>query len=507
MSGNFRSRAVSKRIFIEGDLVLTSPAHFGGGEQGQGADMVLALDMLEEKPVIWGTSLAGALRAYLFNFLYGYINEEKTYCKEANQEDSIINQLFGFQLGDKGGQSWLLFSDAISNDRVFEKRDMVDIDPVTNTAVDEHKFDAQLIAAGTRFTIKLELHIPRTMPANQEDLSFEEATAIALHGLESGQINLGAKKQRGWGACCVEGWRVRTYNCDELVGLFDWLADEYAQPFEYLSITDALDVDASVIKNDKRDNCSITAYVHLISPILIGSTSEAVNDPDNEQLARRRVDGNDVIDEPVISGTALAGVLRNQCLRILETLDYSKDEAQQFQESLWGFVRENAGESEETAFRSRVRVSEIPLTDCFERIQSRIRINHFTGGTYPGALFEGSILIPRGLDGSAFEKGTNSVLRIDIENPQEKEVGLLLLALGDLFTQAANLGSGYAIGRGYMTAQKIIVNWEAHGTDIEIRRADDQNDLFTEDYALVCTDGERVRDYIKAATREGEEHA
>lgn len=496
---DFQSRGIQKRIIIEGDLVLTSPAHFGGGEDESASDMELALDPCENKPVIWGTSLAGALRAYLFEYLFGTIYDEKEYHTISSRADNIVNQLFGFQSGELGGQSWLLFSDAISNERCFESRDMVKIDPKTRTAKDKAKFDAQLIAVGTRFPLKLELWIPRNLPKNQQGIaSFQEAVSIVLQGLEEGKICLGAKKNRGWGACRVEGWHVVSYDCDSIQGLIDWLSDKRPTDDEKKKIVQALGLER-LPQEDKRDSCSIEARMHLISPLLIGSASGAANDPDTAQLSRKTVSQ---AEEWVVSGTALAGMLRSQCLRILKTIGFSDDQVDQFQNSLWGFVKEKVNNPrDEKARSSRVRVDEVVLSNIFTRVQARIRINHFTGGTFPGALFEESAVIPRCLDTTPAQKVENVVFRMEIKKPQLPEIGLLLLAFGDLCTQAANLGSGYGIGHGFLTLQSLILRWRSQGEDVTISRkteGEKNGDLYDSEYELTCTDEERVRLYIQA---------
>ena len=441
----FLSRGIAKRIHIRGDLVLTEPAHFGGGNIELGPDMILALDPLEKKPILWGTSLTGALRTYLFNYLHGFIEEENAYKELAEDKEDIVNQLFGFQVGDEGDQSWLVVSDAIADERVFEFRDMVNIDPATSSAMDEQKFDAELIAVGTRFPIRMELLLPReTSRANE----FIHALAIALRGLQLGEIKLGAKKKSGWGACTVTTWSLREYDCDTAKGLLGWLADE-EEWTEGKDIFQLLKVKQDEILPDKRTVCILNAKMHLDSPLLIGSKSTDAKGADVVPFSRHNL-SNENQKEWVISGTALAGVLRNQSFRILRTLGYSIEKTQDFQNDLWGFVKINPNDTEEKAHASNVMVDESQLDNVFPRVRSRIRINPFTSGVCRGALFNEVILLPRGSD-------TNFSINIIISNPKEEEIGLLLLALKDLCTGFISAGAGWGIGRGFMSCSRLDV--------------------------------------------------
>ncbi len=505
----FPSRGIAKRLHISGNLVLTAPAHFGGGVAELGPEMTLALDPLEKKPVIWGTSLAGALRAYLFSYLHGFIENESEYKAIAEDYEDIVNQLFGFQVGDEGAQSWLIVSDAIAEERVFEVRDMVDIDPATRSAVDEHKFDAELIASGISFPICIELLLPR-----EETLATElvNALAIALRGLEDGEISLGAKKNRGWGACEVTNWNLQEYDCDSAQGLLEWLADGDQNSKASSDICTLLGI-PEVKAKDQRETCVIETELFLDSPLLIGSSSGSMNDPNNEQLTYIQVEDGEITEQVLISGTAFAGVLRNQCTRILNTLGYSEDERNKTQNKLWGFVEKGETARDAKAFASRVYIQESILENVFHRVQARTRIDHFTGGSYRGALFEEGIVIPRGLEESPSKRKTNASLRMTVKNPTKRELGLLLLALGDLCTCNANVGSGYGIGRGLMSMKSMVFKWIRKGNteaSIHLERDLSDNgsqDCFNTEYKILVHDEEKalplIHDWINAVTERG----
>ena len=65
-------RSLIERWVIKGNLLLETPAHFGNGDADALTDMPLLLDEVEGKPLLPGTSIAGALRNYLRELDLGY---------------------------------------------------------------------------------------------------------------------------------------------------------------------------------------------------------------------------------------------------------------------------------------------------------------------------------------------------------------------------------------------------------------------------------------------------
>ena len=80
-------------------------------------------------------------------------------------------------------------------------------------------------------------------------------------------------------------------------------------------------------------------------------------------------------------------------------------------------------------------------------IQHRIHIDKFTGGVMNGALF------------STKDVHGEVDLRINIANRNnpDQTLALLLFALRDLANGSYNLGSGYSVGKGFLTVNRIDV--------------------------------------------------
>jgi CRISPR/Cas system CSM-associated protein Csm3 (group 7 of RAMP superfamily) len=254
-----RSRQIRERWVIEGDLVLQTPTHLGNGDTDGVVDMPLLLDEATGKALLPGTSLAGALRNYLRERRHGF---------GQRQPDAAIEALFGGDKGDdKGSQSSLIVDDALGERPRVELRDGVRIDPVTRTAKIDfengkargYKYDLQLLEAGTRFPLRMELLVS----GNEQEL--KQTLALALDGLAKGEIAIGLRKRRGFGECRVTEWRVRRYELEQPADLLAWLTEDHAD-WGYAtenrvkaggSVADLLGV--TLDAQDKRQLCKIHA--------------------------------------------------------------------------------------------------------------------------------------------------------------------------------------------------------------------------------------------------------
>ncbi len=89
---------------------------------------------------------------------------------------------------------------------------------------------------------------------------------------------------------------------------------------------------------------------------------------------------------------------------------------------------------------SRVITEESVVEGGRDLVQSRVKIDRFTGGAFPAALFSEQPVF-----GGA---GTTLKLNLTLRNPEPAEIGLLLLVLKDLWTGDLPLGGESSVGRG-----------------------------------------------------------
>ncbi len=420
------SREIVERIVVYGDLVLETPASFGGGEGDSLTDMPLMLDPLEGRALLTGTSIAGALRAYLREREYGYWQD--------GDSTALHNILFGYQKGDEGEQSWLITYDALSEPNPqIELRDGVAIDPKTRTAEDKKKFDFELLEAGIRFPLRVELLISHDQDRN----TLLEGLAIALQGLEEGEIALGARKRRGLGQCRVTKWRVVRYDLTTAEGLLNWL-NQTGPSQEGAHIANLLSVKADL---DRREFFTMDAVFGLDGSLLIRSGQGEANAPDMVHLQSWR-DGQRV---PILSGTSLAGALRARSLRIAQTVG-EEGKAMKLVNELFG-LRIQSSEDKPTA--SRLITAETEIGSPLHLVQTRVKIDRFTGGSYPTALFNEQPVWGK--------QDTIITVKLTIQQPTKAQIGLVLLLLKDLWSGDLPLGGESSVGRGRLKGREATL--------------------------------------------------
>jgi CRISPR/Cas system CSM-associated protein Csm3 (group 7 of RAMP superfamily) len=444
------SRKIVRRIIVEGELVLQTPAHFGNGDSTDLVDMPLLTDSLDGKtPLLPGASIAGALRSYVREREHGFRAKADT---NAGTAGSASILLFGGNKGDEyGEQSPLLVEDALGKYASVELRDGVRVNGESRTAEEEKLFNIEMWEAGTTFPLRFELIVRQ-----QDDQSvLRQALATALAGFNDGSITLGARKRRGYGQVSVAGWRVREYDLANSADLLDWIANgsnALSGPV-FPDIAAALNVGTLI--DDHRHTFRLHAEFSLDGSLLIRSGSgpeirqedtNAASDqgPDTVHLhSARPASSSDGRRErrPILSGTSLAGALRARALKIARLIapptKEGVEDARQLIDSMFGADMDVAKNPE----ASRVIVYERVVTGVENTsVQNRVSLDRFTGSTRDGALFNEQPLFG----------GEQSLVTVclRLENPQAYEIGLLLLLLKDLWTGDLPLGGESSIGRG-----------------------------------------------------------
>jgi CRISPR/Cas system CSM-associated protein Csm3 (group 7 of RAMP superfamily) len=436
-------RKITERVQIEGTLVLETPAHLGNGDADALTDMPLLLDRVTGKPLLTGTSIAGALRAYLREVEHGYGVIERPYDR-AQQLFGYVRKIPDRVSGSESIQSWLLVDDALGTTPGVEIRDGVSLDAATRTAEDKKKYDIELLQAGTTFDISLGLLISE----DNQGADLLQSLALVLHGLEAGEIGLGMRKHRGLGQCSVTEWRVRRYPVTTKQGLLAWLDADPGNEQGGAKIYALLNLEPAIA--DARECFTLDATFALENSLLIRSGSGAPDGPDMAHLQSYR-DGEAV---PILSGTSLAGVVRARAQRIANTLLPEVD-AKALVNGMFGKDIEHAADK---PTGSRVITHETEVRGNLDLVQSRVKIDRFTGGAYPQALFSEQPLFG----------GPESEVRVKLElrSPKPAEIGLLLLVLKDLWTGDLPLGGESSVGRGWLTGREATLTHRKPGQAI-----------------------------------------
>ncbi len=521
---NFRdhTRTIIERIIVKGTLVLDSPCLISSGDNDDPLDMPLLRDSIEERALIPGTSLAGALREYLAT-LYPPPSQ--------HEEAAEIEQLLGATQGDAdGAQSALLISDALSNifnEHSIELRDGVRIDQATRTAADAAKYDLETLSAGTTFELEFELLI--TADHNRDSLVRTFATA--LHGLQSGVISLGMKKSRGLGRCHVAEWQVWRFDMTTPAAALNWLrwcrdCTCTAQPDIADSLSVALPTSTTAKTTTAKTTLTATftfaddallirsgqdLVISYATPAAQGATDAQTEDnkgttqptfaPDAVHLYSRSADTHQ--PQPIIPGTSWAGVLRHRAVRILNTLKQLDADTPQQDDALirnlFGYVDEPTTSNDQssvqpastqprTQSRSEVKAqaSRISIDDSViyhpkpvPLVQNRIAIDRFTGGAYHGALFSEQpvwkqpsteVTLTIGIKPAPPPTSNTDQATTQPLYEPEAEIGLLLLLLKDIWTADLPVGGTSSIGRGRLSG--ISAKLCHNGTTWKIAQAE-----------------------------------
>lgn len=429
-------RPIAARWAIEADLVLESATHLGGGA-GDSADMVILRDVRTGGPLLPGTSIAGALRSHLADVLGGY----------QSAEDSRVSRLFGSpRENDLGGQSPLIVFDSVGNPPQgsgVEIRDGVQIDIARGTAEDRKKFDLEVLPAGTRFPLRFD----QLVPAVEDEAELLSLLVTALDGLSRGDVALGARRSRGLGMARANAWWAVRHDLTSRAGWIRWVLSRHVHPTGRAGsgTSDAAEACKAAAPTltlqryeDQRRRVVVEADLSLKGALLVRSAPATPDAPDAVHLQSG--------GRSVLPGTGLAGVLRTQALRIASVVRDRYGDSGLWVEELFGPRMVGVTRAASSPlYASRLRIAEAAIENGTRTRGTRVRIDRFTHGVVPGALFEEEI-----------EQLGRVRVRMELREPRPGELGLLVLLLKDLLGGDAAVGGSSAVGRGVFTGKATL---------------------------------------------------
>lgn len=419
-----QSRQITKRIVVECDLVLQTPAHFGSGDEA-GSLVPLIVDELTQQPLLTGASIAGALRSYLWTVQYGYG------C--AQTSEGVAALLFGGSRQDNDGhQSRLIVNDAYGKNTCVELRDGVKINSKSRTADEGKLYTFMVWAAGATFRLRFELLITE----NDDQVQLRQALAVALDGLQTGEVTLGARKRRGYGRVSVAVWYVREFELTNHDELLAWVRDEDTHMTKKHAVGDLFEaLHVSTKLEDKRERFMFQGLFNLQSSLLIRAESTVTD------MGHMRSRG-----KPVLSGTSLSGAIRARALKIANTLEIP--DAEILINAMFGIFGDEA-EDKRTASRVFVEEHLIEGGESEQWAQSRVSIDRFTGGALDTALFD-----------QQPQFGGQVHVNLELRKPADREIGLLLLVWKDLWAGDLPLGGESSVGRGRLNGQSATLTYQ-----------------------------------------------
>jgi len=230
-----------QRYVFQGRLVLETALHLGGGKLAPVSTDAPIVRTPEGDPFIPGSSVKGAFRSAVERIAgvlpgvktcsldpyneHGCIGPQGKAQKAFNQERQRNNWTQGeylIQLDQRLCDTCKLFGSQYMASRVFfddlylldqeeaytQVRDGVGIDRDSERAVDQVKFDYEVVASGAEFEMKIVLDNP-----TEKDLAL---VSLGLMEFMNGSIRLGGKKSSGLGSCCLENLDIRFLDLRDL---------------------------------------------------------------------------------------------------------------------------------------------------------------------------------------------------------------------------------------------------------------------------------------------------
>lgn len=428
-------RSLSARWLITASLTTLSASQIGSQESDY-CDQTFERDEAG-CPVLYGTTLAGALRSCLSDRLAGY---------RAPQEATEAGLVFGTPDGvDTHESQVIVFDSRADSPADTALRDGVRIDPSTGLAADHYKYDRELALPGVVFPLRFDLLVS----AEAKEQALLEALLLALEDLagprEEAAVSIGARRTRGLGLCHVGCFRAERFDLTTLEGWLAYADAGYdAAALEYLpQARECADPHEAVQaawpdilrrpRTDRRKQLLLDFTLTLDSTLLIRSPGAGPNAPDSVHLTEA---GRDLL-----SGTGLIGAVRRQVRRVLNSIPLSEQDRVDFLEDLFGPEPNSAN----APAASRVRlVGEPELLGARRYRQTRTAIDRISAATVEAALFEEEPCVGGWLR-----------FRINVRQPlwsnTDCDAPLLLLAGRDLLEHLLALGGEESIGRGLVS--------------------------------------------------------
>jgi CRISPR/Cas system CSM-associated protein Csm3 (group 7 of RAMP superfamily) len=464
------ARKIQSRLKITGILVAQSPIHVGGINNNPQIDLALATNG-QGQYYIPGTSLAGALRGWMENFIN-------------NMSQKNLEALWGFQEknGQGGHASFVIVEDAPIIGAIAEIRDGVGINRMWGTAAEQVKYERAILPKGTKIPLDIALDIADINGQSEPETKNQKALlAQLLKALENSEIRLGAAKTRGLGKVKLQNLSIREHNFCNRSGILKMLQGKSNS----LKLNDLLQ-DNSIFTPSSQINIEI----HW--------------EPQNSLMVKSEGDGIVVDILPLVSkvdnhltfvlpGSSIKGALRTQAERIIRTVCPGKIQEkfpEPFMEQLeLDLVEDLFGTRAKADNKNKKGIGSLLIDDCYAKVSINpsdwvnvqaakensdlrqalnnanlqttqqayhVAIDRWTGGAADGFLY--SNLEPMGVTWEPIS------LKLDLhryrKSQQAEKIALALIffILRDLADNRIPLGYGTNRGMGSIKVTKVIIN-------------------------------------------------
>lgn len=440
------SRKLSGKILVVGTLQAQSPLCIGGSDSTETDKDVLV--NAEGFPIIPATSFIGVWLSHLENTT---IDLKKK------------NLLFGGADKKESQSSAIHIFDLTANSKAIEDRDGILLNPeIERTKIKEwnrfklkvgNKYDYQIVPRVTQFGLTFDVDL-----FDKLDKSFVSEQLKTLYSaIEMGEIRFGSKTNNGFGKLSWIDLKVYHYDFTKPDDIDAWLDRKYSSVEE---------ISSEIKKSDSQTQVfSITLNANIATSLLVRSAPKDSSAPDAVMLTSG--------GKKVLPGSSLKGPLLKKTFEVLE--QFKKHDLIY---EMWGGEDFQKSTSKKKVLKkANLRVEESVLEGGIsDFVQTRIKIDRFTGGTIQGALLEEQPVFGFPLHNKNEQKSSIK-LCFQLRHFKEEhywQAGLLLFLIRDLIQGKIRLGGGKAIGRGLVEAVSPIVISVNNGEKINIEVKTDE---------------------------------
>lgn len=457
-----KSAKILQKIIFDIPMQTYSPLRISSGIS-DGITNILILKDKNGKAFIPGTSIAGVLRTKMSS-IYGERAVDKLFGRidknvDNNNDENVIN--IEDSSDDNINQSMINISDIVLKNAYIINRDGVKIDPFTGVSEQGAKFDFELIDRGAIGNLIIEVTIRKkalqieykpninytkahkALNFAKNGAVYEEMLATLADILTDG-VSVGALTTKGYGKIkSAEPVKMYVFDFTESQGAINW--------WKYLDkkeLPKPLYTAKSNITVDNKDDLIMQMDFALTSSLIIRDYDEIEeNNIGAVQLKSR--------EDYVIPATSIKGVLKLRAYKILMNLNHhNEQEAENFLDKLMG-RKTDKNDKEDKGQKSRLYIDEVYIKPNIlrSRKHSRNRIDRFTGGTIDSALFTDKPIWQ-------CDKTQNTIcIKLRVQDCSEKEAGLMLLLMKDLWLGNLTIGGNKAIGRGVLKGKKCVIKY------------------------------------------------
>lgn len=486
------ARNITGKVVVAGTLEAMTPLSVGGAGGGTSVDLEVARNGSGDL-YIPGTSLAGAFRNWMGERLR----------VGSGSASGLIDNLMGFQLGDKGHASFLSIRDAkIKLPGELGPEILAGIQILRQTGVTRENFlfSREVLPAGSRMNLRMELDLP---PGNERSSGepsgncFKEVMRLLLLALEHDGISIGSAKNSGLGRVKLVEFEARAFSFPE--DIISWIECRPGTMKGVRAIQNAeFQIDAPYsesVKTCSDEILQISVSWRPILPTMVKSASEGLSTSILPLVSGR---GKDKV-APVITGSSLKGVMRSRAARIVRTFvpgAPNADASEPNPDAGLALVNELFGDGsragrlmprpcflKKDVSATGWRREDPAATDAVTTHANHVALDRLTGGASKGALY--STRSPRtDLDWEDMKFSVDLSRSLDLRDSSMNDdvklsmAALLIFVLRDMEAGLIPLGFGSTRGMGDIAVTGVRISGSAGGVEISTNSADEASCKF-----------------------------